>query len=124
MADLCGFEIYQYRWCVRAFSPPGGTRRLHGRQDARRYREIKKPRIAPGLDESENNLFAATEAEEGQTAQTRQRNRLGFRNDAGHAEFSRRAKVGGNIRCLCGRIAKHRTPTYRRFSSSRFRHSR
>ena len=90
--------VLQYRCCVRTLSPPGGTPRLHGRQDARRYGERKKPRIAPGLDESENNLFAATEAEEGQTAQTSQRNRRGFRNDTGNAELSRSTKVAGNTR--------------------------
>ena len=42
--------------------------------------EIKKPRIAPGLDELKTNLFAVTEREESQTAQTRQRHGCGFRN--------------------------------------------
>jgi len=37
MAAECGFETFQPDECARAFSPPGGTPRLYGRQDARRY---------------------------------------------------------------------------------------
>jgi hypothetical protein len=32
---------------VRAFSPPGGTPRLYGRQDARRYQNRRSERSQP-----------------------------------------------------------------------------
>ena len=37
MKSLCGSNILQRGSRVRAFYPPGGTPRLSGRQDARRY---------------------------------------------------------------------------------------
>jgi hypothetical protein len=39
MEDECGSEMFQRGSCVQAFYPPGGTPRLYGRQDARRYRK-------------------------------------------------------------------------------------
>jgi hypothetical protein len=41
-------------WCVRAFYPPGETRRLNGRRDARRYRNRFPVEAASG------GLYGAT----------------------------------------------------------------
>ena len=43
MESLCGLEISQCGSLVRAFCPPGGTPRLYGRQDARRYATFQLP---------------------------------------------------------------------------------
>jgi hypothetical protein len=48
MEGLCGSEIFQRGLCVQAFYPPGGTPRLYGRQDARRYRKAAEGRRSPG----------------------------------------------------------------------------
>ena len=37
MAEACDSEMFQCGSQVQAFYPPGGTPRLHGGQDARRY---------------------------------------------------------------------------------------
>jgi hypothetical protein len=37
MKEACDLEMFQRISWVQVFYPPGGTPRLHGRQDARRY---------------------------------------------------------------------------------------
>ncbi len=100
----CGISI------CGSFFPPGGTHRLYGRQDARRY---NKKRAAPKSGSYGKqkqtirrlSLFAAQGHERGQTAQTGQRQRGGFRNyrsneAAGHhtvvTKVTRRKRVSRN----------------------------
>jgi hypothetical protein len=37
MAEACESEMFQRGWWIQTSYPPGGTPRLYGKQDARRY---------------------------------------------------------------------------------------
>ena len=43
MADACDSEMFRRGSWVQASYPPGGTPRLYGRQDARRYSKATGP---------------------------------------------------------------------------------